>query len=348
MRLLHLVLIAAFVLVPAAPVAAQSDDRPSRGAPERSERGDDRDDRPNRGKSRPRSSSEDPVLNIGHRGASGYAPEHTFPAYDLALRLGADYIEQDLQQTSDGTLVVLHDETLDRTARPTSRSQPGDCTGLVRTKTLDQIKTCDVGSWFNEKYPEYARDEYVGLQIPTLREVFERYRKGVNYYIETKSPAAADRMEERLLALMSEFRLRKPAAKHWQVLIQSFAPESLEKIHALDPSLPLIQLYFGGKENTSPAIQATLDAARTYAVGIGPSKNSTDQALVEAAHARCLKVHPYTVNETPEMAKLIGFGVDGMFTNFPDRLEGVLGSRTFAAKRAARLAAKGNRACRAG
>ncbi len=132
------------------------------------------------------------------------------------------------------------------------------------------------------------------------------------------------------------------------MLIQSFAPESLEKIHALDPSLPLIQLYFGGKDNTSPAIQATLDAVRTYAVGIGPSKNSTDQALVEAAHARCLEVHPYTVNETPEMAKLIGFGVDGMFTNFPDRLEEVLGASTFAAKRAARLAAEGNRACRAG
>ncbi len=226
MRLLLLALIAALVLVPSPPAVAQSDDRPSRGAPEPSERGDDgndrgegrdRDDREGRGKPRPRPSDQDLVLNIGHRGASGYAPEHTFPAYDLALRLGADYIEQDLQQTSDGTLVVLHDETLDRTAQPTSRSQPGDCTGLVRTKTLAQIKTCDVGSWFNEKYPDYARAEYVGLQIPTLREVLERYRKGVNYYIETKSPATADRMEERLLELMSEFKLREPAAKRWQV-----------------------------------------------------------------------------------------------------------------------------------
>jgi glycerophosphoryl diester phosphodiesterase len=346
MRLLHLVLIAAFVLVPAAPAAAQSDDRPSRGAPERSERGDDRDDRPNRGKSRPRSSSEDPVLNIGHRGASGYAPEHTFPAYDLALRLGADYIEQDLQQTKDGTLVVLHDETLDRTARPTKDSKPIDCIGPVRAHTLAEIKTCDVGTWFNKANPDRARPEFVGLRIPTLREVFERYRKGVNYYIETKSPALADRMEERLLALMSEFGLREPAAERWQVLIQSFAPESLVKVHTLDPSLPLIQLYPG--DNTSPAIQATLDAVRAYAVGIGPSKKSLDRALIEAAHARCLEVHPYTVNEKPEMATLIGLGVDGMFTNFPDRLEGVLGSRTFAAKRAARLAAEGNRACRAG
>ncbi|MBA2534784.1 MAG: glycerophosphodiester phosphodiesterase, partial [Rubrobacter sp.] len=116
-----------------------------------------------------------PVLNIGHRGASGYAPEHTFASYDLAIELGADYIEQDLQLTKDGVLVVLHDETLDRTARPTAESAPGDCTGLVREKTLAQIKTCEVGSWFNEAYLQYASPDYVGLKIPTLEEVFQRY-----------------------------------------------------------------------------------------------------------------------------------------------------------------------------
>src|SRR5215211_3688710 len=107
---------------------------------------------------------DEPVLNVGHRGASGCAPEHTIPAYDLALRLGADYIEQDLQMTGDGVLVVLHDETLDRTARGSGR----DCAGPVITKTLEQIKTCDVGSWFNEAYPQYAKDEHVGLRIATL------------------------------------------------------------------------------------------------------------------------------------------------------------------------------------
>ena len=71
-------------------------------------------------------------------------------AYDLALEMGADYIEQDLQMTSDGVLVVLHDQNLDRTT-----SGPAEnCTGLVISKTLEQIKTCDVGSWFNEEYPD--------------------------------------------------------------------------------------------------------------------------------------------------------------------------------------------------
>ena len=285
--------------------------------------------------------SDAPVLNIGHRGASGYAPEHTIPAYDLAKKMGADYVEQDLQITSDGVLVAMHDSTLDRTARGPAEN----CTGPVITKTLAQIKTCDVGSWFNETYPQYARDEYVGLKIPTLEEVFGRYGKGVNYYIETKSPEQAPGMEEELLRLMDEYGLREPAAERWQVLIQSFSPASLRKIHALDPSLPLIQLYL---RQGSPSVQATLDAARTYAVGIGPSKADVDAPLVEAAHARCLDVHPYTVNETAEMRTLMGVGVDGMFTNFPDRLEDVLGEDAVGGKRAAGLAADASEGCRAG
>jgi glycerophosphoryl diester phosphodiesterase len=281
-----------------------------------------------------------PVLNIGHRGASGYAPEHTTPAYDLALRLGADYIEQDLQMTGDGVLVVLHDETLDRTARGSGR----DCAGPVITKTLEQIKTCDVGSWFNEAYPQYAKDGYVGLRICTLEENFQRYGLGANYYIETKNPEAAPGMEEELLRLMEEYGLRGPAVSGWQVLIQSFSPASLQKIHALDPSLPLIQLY---DEEGSGVIRASLDAARTYAVGVGPYKGDVDAQLVEAAHARCLHVHPYTVNEEQEMKALIELGVDGMFTNFPDRLANALGKGATDSKAAAQLAAEASAACRA-
>jgi len=284
---------------------------------------------------------EAPVLNIGHRGASGHAPEHTIPSYDLALRLGADYIEQDLQMTKDGVLVALHDYNLDRTASGGGR----DCDGPVITKTLEQIKTCDVGSRFNEAYPQYARDEYVGLRIPTLEEVFQRYGSGANYYIETKNPEAAPGMEEELLRLMDEYGLRGPAAEGWQVLIQSFSPASLQKIQALDPSLPLIQLY---DEETSEKIRANLDTARAYAVGIGPYKGDVDSHLVEAAHALCLHVHPYTVNEEHEMRALIELGVDGMFTNFPDRLAETLGERATEGKTAAQRASQASAACRDG
>lgn len=279
------------------------------------------------------------VANVGHRGASGHAPEHTIPAYDLAIELGADYIEQDLQLTSDGVLVALHDTTLDRTARGPAEN----CTGLVATKTLAQIKTCDVGTWFNEANPTRARPEYVGLQIPTLDEVFARYRRRINYYIETKAPDTADRMEERLLALMDEHRLRRPAARRWQVLIQSFSAASLEKIHALDPSLPLIQLVFG--LGTGTTLEQNLDAIAAYAVGVGVFQGGVNAAVVAAAHARCLAVHPWTVNQAASMASFVAMGVDGMFTNFPDELELVLGPDAVRARRASRLAARTWKRC---
>ena len=287
-----------------------------------------------------------PVLNIGHRGASGYAPEHTIPSYDLALKMGADYIEQDLQLTKDGVLVVMHDETLDRTARPTAESAPGDCTGLVIEKTLAQIKTCDVGAWFNETYPKYADPSYVGLKIPTLEEVFQRYGKDVNYYIETKNPESAPGMEEELLRLMDKYGLTESAEDKWQVLIQSFSPASLQKIHAINSKLPLIQLY--SSTETRQTIQAQLDLVKTYAVGIGPSKDDVDAALVDAAHARCLDVHPYTVNEKREMRALISIGVDGMFTNFPDRLDAVLGKGAAPGMTGAKLASDAHTACLGG
>ncbi|MGI8648892.1 MAG: glycerophosphodiester phosphodiesterase [Rubrobacter sp.] len=282
------------------------------------------------------------VLNVGHRGASGYAPEHTIPAYDLALDMGADYIEQDLQLTKDGVLVVLHDETLDRTARGPAEN----CSGLVIEKTLAQLKTCDVGSWFNETYPEYAKDSYVGLKIPTLEEVFRKYRKSVNYYIETKSPEAAPGMEEELLRLMDKYRLTKPSENRWQVLIQSFSPASLQKISAMNSDLPLIQLY-SDAGNTSQTVEAQLDVAATYAVGVGPSKNDVDSLLTEAAHDRCLDVHPYTVNDSKEMKTLLAAGVDGMFTNFPDRLERILGEDAAKGKTGAKQAERANRFCQA-
>lgn len=259
-----------------------------------------------------------PVLNLAHRGASAHAPEHTFAAYDLALRLGAGSIEPDVQLTRDGVLVAFHDETLDRTARGPART----CTGRVRDKTLAQLKTCDVGSWFNDAFPERARPDYVGLRIPTLDEVFRRYGHRTSYCIEIKSPETADRMEERLVALIDRHGLCGPPARNGRALVQSFSQPSLEHLRGLAPFLPLFQLYF--EHETSETIRAGLDAAATYALGIGPAKADVDRPLVEAAHARGLEVHPYTVNESREMRALVDAGVDGMFTDFPDRLDAVL------------------------
>jgi len=200
-----------------------------------------------------------------------------------------------------------------------------------------------VGSWFNETYPQYAKPGYVGLKISTLEQFFQRYGKSTNYYIETKSPAAVPSMEEELLRLMGKYDLLKPAAKHRRVLIQSFSPDSLQKIHTSASRLPLIQL---STRSDSQPIQATLDAARTYGVGIGPAKDNVDASLVAAAQERCLDIHPYTVNEKVEMRSLIAIGVDSMSTNFPWRLDEVLGSNAVGNDiEAANRAARASEAC---
>jgi glycerophosphoryl diester phosphodiesterase len=132
------------------------------------------------------------------------------------------------------------------------------------------------------------------------------------------------------------------------VLIQSFSPASLRKLHTLAPDLPLVQLYYSTE--SSATISAQLDETRAYAVAIGPAKEDVDAALVAAAHERCLDVHPYTVDEPAEMDALIATGVDGMFTNYPGRLSQARGATPAAAldRDAARRAAETGAACRGG
>ena len=117
------------------------------------------------------------------------------------------------------------------------------------------------------------------------------------------------------------------------------------RIHELEPSLPLIQLYWSGSSKT---IQRDLETASAYAGGIGPYKKDVDVELVGAAHGLCLAVHSYTVNTVEEMQALIDLGVDGMFTNYPDRLDNVLGEDALSDEEAARQAAEAYQACLAG
>lgn len=257
-----------------------------------------------------------PVV-VAHRGASGHAPEHTFAAYDLALAMEAEYLEQDIAMTSDGVLVCLHDATLDRTARGPAEN----CSGRVGSKTLAQLKTCDMGSWFNETYPQLARAEYVGQTIPTLEEVFRRYGRSVNYYIETKTLGTAQPMEAELLRLIETYGLREGAVRRRQILVQSFSAASLQRMHELDAEMPLVHLLYGGR--------LALAGVADYVFGIGPPAGSTDAELVDLAHARGFAVHPYTVNEVPELERIGALCVDGMFTNFPDRYRALVDAGAF-------------------
>lgn len=254
------------------------------------------------------------LVVIGHRGASAYAPEHSFAAWDLALALGADYLEQDLQLTRDGVLVVLHDETLDRTVRKDGRG----CSGRVSDWTMAQLSGCEVGSWFNQAYPALARPEYAAEPLPTLGAVLGRYADRASFYIETKHPEAAPGMEQLLVGMLHRFDLVEASRHEWRVLVQSFSEASLRKVRAIEPALPLIQLV--DEEETVSETIRRLGRCSEYAVGIAPHYARTTPELIAAAHEHCLVVHPYTVNQPADQATLVEAGVDGMFTDLPDLL----------------------------
>ncbi|HFK1791042.1 TPA: glycerophosphodiester phosphodiesterase [Bacillus pacificus] len=247
------------------------------------------------------------IKNIAHRGASAYAPEHTIAAYTLGQQLKGDYIEIDLQMTKDGYLVAMHDETLNRTTNGT---------GLVKEHTLEEIKQLNAGSTYNKKYPNLAKKEYENAKVPTLEEVIEVFGHDANYYIETKSPDEYPEMEEKLLEIINHYEIQD------KVIIQSFSEESLQKIHNLNVNIPLVQLLSYKK-----AVQLTeleINKYKTYCIGLGMNYKYIDSAYVKRIKKHGLEVHPFTVDNEQDMKKLLLWGVDGMFTNYPDRLHSLL------------------------
>ena len=249
-------------------------------------------------------------VSIAHRGASGYAPEHTFYAYDKAHKeFNADYIELDLQMTKDGNLIAMHDEDVERTTGHKGR---------VEDYTTKELKQMDVGSWFNKKYPKYAKKEYKGAKIPTLEEILDRYGDNANYYIETKSPDVYPGMEEKLLHslekhnLLSDQKLNKG-----QVVIQSFSQESLLKVANMNNQIPLVQLV--DKDKLSTFTSEDLKFISSYAIGVGPDYSDLDKQTVQKLHEYNLKVHPYTVNTEKDMKKMLNIDVDGVFSNYIDK-----------------------------
>ncbi|EJV72306.1 glycerophosphoryl diester phosphodiesterase [Bacillus mycoides] len=244
------------------------------------------------------------IKNIAHRGASAYAPEHTIDAYTLGQQLKGDYIEIDLQMTKDGHLIAMHDETLNRTTNGA---------GLVKEHSLVDIKQLNAGSFFNKKHPSLAKKEFEDAKVPTLEEIIETFGHNANYYIETKSPDEYPRMEEKLLEIINHYQIND------KVIIQSFSEESLRKIHNFNANIPLVQLLSYKK-----AVQLTeseIEKYKTYCIGLGMNYKYIDATYVKTIQKFGLEVHPFTVDNEKDMKKLISWGVDGMFTNYPDRLD---------------------------
>lgn len=259
-------------------------------------------------------------MNIGHRGASAYAPENTLASFDLALSLGAHYLELDVHMSRDGVLVVVHDPTLDRTARGPAEVS----TGLIRSRTFGELSHLEFGSWFNEAFTRYRRDEYEGLRILSLESVLARYRHCARLCIELKNPEASPGMEAELIRLLGAYDLLAPARSRGRILILSFDASSLRALRDICPQLALMQLVV--ERASASEIVPLLEGIRAYAHAVGPHHPSVDDRVLKEAHAAGLQVYPYTVNDAPAMRRVIALCVDGMITDCPDVLDALVRS----------------------
>ncbi|RSL35166.1 glycerophosphodiester phosphodiesterase [Salibacterium salarium] len=275
---------------------------------------------------------EQDVMNIAHRGASGNAPEATTFAFDQAAQTDHAWLEMDIQKTKDDELVVIHDDDIERTTNDE---------GEVGDFTLEELKELDAGTWFNEANPDKADESYKNAELLTLEEVFERYGKNENYYIETKSPQLNEDMEEPLVDMVEEHDLVD------NVIIQSFEPSSLQTVHELNEDIPLIQLLWWEENEETGELEEWLDVTsapeamdeedfaeiREYAVGIAPhledydGNEVIDEAFVQKTLENDLLIHVYTVDTKENMERLIDWGVTGIFTNYTERLDEVLSKK---------------------
>jgi glycerophosphoryl diester phosphodiesterase len=231
------------------------------------------------------------VLAIAHRGASGYAPENTLAAFRRAVSQGVTFIETDLHLTRDAHFVAIHDEEVNRTT-----SGRGD----VHHMTLAEIRRLDAGAWF--------ASEFAGERVPTLVEVLEFARKhDVVFYLELK-PSGFWGGEHALISNLRE------SGEIPRVVVISFDPSILAGLRKIEPTLMTGLLHDGKIED--PFGKAEEIGARQLAV----KGNLVTANFLKEAHKRDLQVVCWTINSPAHMRSLEAAGVDGIMSDYPDRL----------------------------
>ena len=240
-------------------------------------------------------------LRIAHRGASGagLAPENTLAAFERAIQIGVDAVELDVRSTRDGALVVLHDPLLDRTT---------DREGPVRELSLAQVREADAGGWFG---PQFA-----GQKVPTLAEALDLMRRRALVVIEIK----ADHLAESVLRVVDDLVVAD------QVVIQSFSSETIRRVKAIDAATPTALLV--GNLPTSPSRMRARRMVREV-LSLGANilniwHATMTPAFFEEVRKRGLTVWTWTVDEEVVLRDVVQLGVQGVATNYPDRLNDVL------------------------
>jgi len=235
------------------------------------------------------------VFIIAHRGASGHAPENTLAAFKKAVALGATFIETDLQLSRDARFVAIHDDTLDRTTNGQ---------GKVHDQTLATLRRIDAGSWFGS--------DYAGERIPTLEEILEFSKKNdIVFYLELK-PSGSWGGEHALIGALRE------SSEVARVVVISFDPTILAGLRKIEPTLMTGVLYDG---QLADPLKTAVDVGARQLVVRG---DLVTPAMLVEARKRDLQVVCWTVNHPAHIRLLIAAGVDGIMSDYPDRLVAAL------------------------
>lgn len=226
---------------------------------------------------------------IGHRGAAAYAPENTLASFAKAMELGVKHIELDVYRV-ESELLVFHDDRLERTTNGS---------GYLHHYSLSELRKLNAGQ---------------GQQIPTLQEVFELVDKSAAINIELKGAHTA--------APVADF-IRRAISNGWrreQILVSSFNHRELKQLRMLDPDIMLGALMVALPVDDA----AFATALGAYSVHL--SQEFIDTRFIADAHARGLKVYVFTANHSEDIQRMIALGVDGIFSDFPDRVLSLLGA----------------------
>lgn len=240
------------------------------------------------------------ILNFAHRGASGHAPQNTLAAFLLAAEMGADGIELDVHLSADGEAVVIHDDTVDGTT---------DGHGRVSQMGLSELKALDAGAWFDRRF--------AGERIPTLQEVFDAvgHRVLINIEIKAERGYHPPAQEAEVVRLIEDNQMVD------RVLVSSFAPSSLRRVHKMNSNIPLGLLYGRPEPLFLPRLLRWLSVPYD---ALHPSLGMVTRGYVERARRRGERVNVWTVNAPQDMRRMRDLGVDGIITNYPDLLRDVL------------------------
>jgi glycerophosphoryl diester phosphodiesterase len=251
---------------------------------------------------------DDVPVVVAHRGASKYAPENTLPAIDRAAAMGFGWVENDVQRTKDGRLVVIHDATLDRTT-DVKRLFPNRAPWRVKDFTAREIARLDAGGWFDHRY--------AGARVPTLRQYMERVSHNhQSLVLEIKNPELYPGIERQILKLLgNEGWLDRDHLRN-RLIVQSFSAASVRTVHKLRPAIRTA--YLGTPRVTELKAYARFtDQINSKYTKLSPGYVSAVHAL-KGPHGKPLKVFAWIVNRAADARRLAGFGVDGLITNVPD------------------------------